>query len=334
MDKTLDEDYYLSKRIRRTQDNPDPLNATNLNKVLFSRAIKLSSEPTADAYRLWANLLTDLDDHPHAIIKLEKALAIDQNSWPIAQDLGESLCSLNKHTQALDCFRKALGFAPHIISLHKNFIKTLEALGKLEDLESQYEDFLKLYSENRNNSYFFYAKAEALLELDKYSQSLASYKKTLEYFPNNSTLHFHYAKVLYYEGNFAESLKELKKVVKLDPTNRHAHNNVPFLNYNLGNVNQAIIEYDDVINNGQETYCTYLGMILAKYHLEQKKEAAEPYRKKLEYYKRTKREMLRNVCQKELDLTVQKLAEPLAQEKRNFFERKLSGVKFLLSLVG
>ncbi len=334
MDKTLDEEFYLSKRIKRIQDNPDPLNATYLNKVLFSRAIKLFSDPTADAYRLWANLDSNLNDHPHAIIKLQKALAIDPNSWPIAQDLGESLYSLNKFPQALDFFIKAMGIAPHMILLHKNFIKTIESLGKLEDLEPQYEDFLELYPENRDNYYFYYAKAEALLELEKYSQSLSSYKKTLEFFPNNATLHFHYAKVLYYEGNLAESLKELQLVVQLDPMNRDALNNIPFLMYNLGSVKQAIIEYENMLNSWFETYCTYFGMILAKYHLEQNKKVAVPYRKKLEYYKRTNLEKLRSVYQKELELTMQRLTGSLDENQRDFFERKLKGVKFVLSLLG
>lgn len=329
MDKTLDEEFY-GQRIRNNLENRP---AANSDKVMLSRVIKVSSDHIVQGYEFWASMDKNQGDYPRCVLRLKKALAMTPDDWRIAEQLGKCLSEFGCHSKALNYFIRALGICPTSISVHENFIKTLESLGKSEEIESHYEDFLNQNPEIRTDDLFYYMKTKALLNLDKYALCLLNAKKALELRPKDANIHILCSQALYYQGNLSESLQEIERALLLSPEDHSTRNNVFFLKYNLGQVKEAIMGFEEAIEKRRATDYTYFNLIVAQYHLHHNEDVIKPHIEKLKHYKRKNLETLQKTYRKELTLTEKKLTEQLDETQRDFFERKFKGVKFVLSFI-
>jgi len=139
---------------------------------------------------------------------------------------------------------------------------------------------------------------------------------------------------LFIKTFYQEALREFDKVIELDPFHHIAYNNSAFMKYNLGNVSEAISDLESVIENNREIYATYSNMILCKYHLNPNEEVIQPYIEKLRLDIASNGENLKKIYNQDLQLAEKKLTENLDEETKEFNLRRLSGVKFVLSLIG
>ena len=334
MNRNLDFAFYNESWYFWLQDNLEAQNLMKRNKVLLSRSIKLSSDRTREAYRTWGNLYADFNDHPKSLVKLKRALAIKPNSSRIIQEVADVLNILKRHEEALVHHKKALELTTDRISVHSQFLKTIQLLEKFEDFESYYEEFLNHHPAQRTNSNFYYAKAEALVGLQKHDLSLKNYKKALEINPDDFNTAFQYGMALYHEGFMKEALQAFERVVVLEPTNKHAYNNVAFLNYNLGHIHEAIAALEYIVENDLEIYATYSNLILMNYHVHQNQEAIMHFYEKLKAYIASDYDILKQIYNEDLRLTELKLTEDLDEETKDFNLKKLSGLKLVISLIG
>jgi len=327
MNKEIDYQFYSAKWNHQTPKGKE---------VSFTRALKLDLDQikTRNVYKSWGDLYEDLHDHPKSLLKFKRVLVIDPNSDQIANQIASSLEKLNMPEEALVYSFKALKITPTSYGAHKNVLQRLKRLNKFEELESQSEEFLNKNPTIRNNSTFHYIQAEMLTRENEYLLALPSYRKAIEISPYSASFHFQYGMALYHETFYQEALREFDKVIELDPFHHIAYNNSAFMKYNLGNVSEAISDLESVIENNREIYATYSNMILCKYHLNPNEEVIQPYIEKLRLDIASNGENLKKIYNQDLQLAEKKLTENLDEETKEFNLRRLSGVKFVLSLIG
>jgi len=333
MDKDLDYECYSTK----WDDSTPSYQQRNYNKVLFSRAIKLSSSNPDLVYLYWGNQYLDLDDHSNTIRKFKRVIAIDQNDYQTTMKIAALLEKADKHEEALIYFFQALNISPTLFEAHTRILGIFKLLDRFKEVEPQYQKFLNASSKIQSNpifhSVFYFAKAEALIEFNEYPAALPNYQKAIEISSDKPDFHFQYAMALYHETFYQEALEEFERVVQIQPTHDNAFNNAAFMKYNLSNVAEAISDLESIIENNREIYTTYSNMILFKYHLEQNEDVIQPYIERLKPYLAFDGQILKEIYEDDMQLAERKLTEDLDEKTKDFNLRRLSGLKFVLSLI-
>lgn len=159
----MDFDFYYDRRNYWFQRNLSLDKARDRNKLALMRSVKLSSNKIYAAYRAWGNSYSDLSDHEKGLAKLKRALAIKPEAWETSQEIVHSLKSLNRLEEALVYSQKVLEFGPSGKFVHVQLLELLQMLGKFDDFELYYEEYLNRYPVRRESPNFHFNKAEALV---------------------------------------------------------------------------------------------------------------------------------------------------------------------------
>jgi len=334
MNKDLDFEFYRESWADiQPHGNPSE-QAFRLAKFKFPKAIKLSSKMKQDAYKDWSLVYAYQEDYPNALLKLKRVLAIKPHDLTTLYQISGCLNQLQRPEEALVYIKKSLELDPEDLIMHEELLKTLQLMNEFENFEFHYEELLDLHPENKTNSRFYYVKAQALSELNENPLALESYKKAVELFPDDLSFRKEYGKALYDEAYYLEALSQFKKVIVLKPRDKDAHLHIALLYYNLGDIYEAIEELEDNFMYSSDIAACFSCMILCKYHLYQTNKAIEFDREQLKAVLNfDNKEKLQEFFHKELKRTELKLQEISNKEVKNFQLRKLSSLKFVLSIL-
>jgi len=304
--------------------------------VLHSRILNLSSTKGPTAYHRIGLALTKLGQSEKSLAQFKRATIIHPHNARAHVDLIKALLHLKREKEAFSSMHRGFCISHDNYYLHRFIITTFEKQGRVEDLESFYQETESMMTDKKLIPGLFYQCAQVLVSLNQYSQALISYKKAIETSPVEGPrylYHYHYAVALYHEGLFEEALVQFEHAWRLNPGKNLTKNNIAFLHYCLGRAEKALEEFEYIIQNGLELCVTYSNLLLIQYHLDKDEETINKAKDLLQPHIQPNRPMLIRIYEEELTQTELRLQSEIGEKAREFETKKLQGINMVLSFI-
>jgi len=161
-------------------------------------------------------------------------------SFIIHNILGAVNAGLDRPTDAIASYTKALQIKPDYADAHNNLGNAFSAVGRREEAIASYTKALQIKPDNAgaNNNLGL-----VLNYLGRHQQAIASYTKALQIKPDYAEAHYNLGIALSALGKLDEAIASFTKTLQLNPDIAGAHNNIGIALYDLGKVDEAIASY-------------------------------------------------------------------------------------------
>ncbi len=216
---------------------------------------------------------------------------------------------------------------------HKSLIEILYERGKVEEIQQIYEEIEKILSSGTNKGYFYYSACLVSQEFSLFSHALIFSRKSLKFYPHQGTFYLQYAKLLRKEGFLEEAIEAFRTAIYVEPSYSHFYIDIAMLWYNLGKPQKAI----DILKNAMKSQglddSVLFYIVLMRYHMSEDENEIEKEKDGLikvlklgsnKFYAGLSEEL------KETQLRIQNLTD---EKTKEFTERKIKALKFILSWV-
>jgi tetratricopeptide (TPR) repeat protein len=209
------------------------------------------------------NILRALDRLTEAIRCYERALALAPASVDTLYNLGNTYQDLGQPERAAAYFERALRLNPEAVELHNNLGTALQDLGRLDEAIGCYRKALALRPdlvESLDNL------AGALHSQGKLDEAQASYERALELRPNRVESLIGLGVVSRAQGRLEEAVARYRRALALMPDHPEARNNLGVALVDLGQPEEAIPHYERALTlqpNRVETHSN-LGIALQR----------------------------------------------------------------------
>jgi len=216
------------------------LNAQGKNALPAIQKAALFSSDDANAHLNLGDMLCGLGQHDDAVTSYLNALAIKPDYAEAHNNLGTALKNLGKINNAEASYRRALNYKPDFIEAHYNLGNALFELGQLENAVASYHHVLKL---NPNLAEAHSNLGIALKDLGRFEEAATSFRAALKINPNLAKVHSNLGVALKELGQVDEAVASYRRAVELDRDNAEAHYNLGNALRDLGQVVRAMASY-------------------------------------------------------------------------------------------
>jgi eukaryotic-like serine/threonine-protein kinase len=203
-----DLDRYALEIYQRQMGKPVPPTSGPLDAVIERCLVPESAKRFASFAELRGELEPMLYRLTSRVVKVQPARERGLHFW---QNKGYSLISLERHDEAIACFKKALEIQPDYPPTHLNLGKALQAKGDL-------------------------------------NAAIAEWRTTIRLDPNFAMAHANLGSALHRKGNLDEALLALRMAVRLQPDYPNAHNSLGSALVDKGDLDGAIAEFRTAVN--------------------------------------------------------------------------------------
>jgi len=307
-------------------------NSLAKRKVAQSRILKLSVSGADAPYSTIGKFLHSSDEFQKSLALLKRATAINPQNTVAQICLADSFLKLGKENECFFTVQKALSVSPRESALHSLIIKILKGRNRLQDLSAFYQETADMIQDKNSVLELYIESAEILENLKIIPQALEQYQKASETNAMSIQQHFQYGDILSRQRRFEEALAQFEHILKLLPTNSNAINNIASLHYELGRVEKSFEVFEEIIKNGLEEIMTYPNYLLVLYHLDKDEQMIKMHEDTLQRYPQKYREQIEESYEIELRVAEEKLARNLDEKAREFYIKKIKGLKKALSL--
>jgi len=143
----------------------------------------------------------------------DKIIKLDPNDYTACNNKGVFLTKLEKHNEAIECYKEAIHLNPNYIKAYNNLGYSYQCLNMFKEANLCFDKSLEIKC--NVDAYLF--KGKLLFDSKLYFESAHCYDKALEIDSNN--IHCLYNRGLLYAklNDYDKSLECLDKVIYLDP---------------------------------------------------------------------------------------------------------------------
>ncbi len=198
----------------------------------------------AKQYYNKGNALATLDKYSEAIDCFDKAIELNPNHARAYSNKGNALYDLDNYSEAIDCFDKAIELNPNHAHAYSNKGNALYDLGKHSEAIDWFDQAIKL---NPNYAPAYINKGNALYDLGKYSEAIDCFDKAIELNPNHAPAYCNKGTVLATLDNYSEGIDCFDKAIELNPNLAQTYSNKGNALHNLGKHSEAIVCFDKAI---------------------------------------------------------------------------------------
>ncbi len=331
MDKDKEYQFYISCARRVPKASTIKYGKRN---VLCSRCLINSPQKAGDIYDIWGMYKLDAQEYSKSINKLKKALAINPSNANTWEDLGKAQLALGNDEEGLRSLKVAMSITPSDF-LHKALIKALYERGRADEIPEIYRELTNIIPSGTNRGYFYYAASLVLQDFGLNTFALDFLRIVIFIFPNRANFYLAYGRLLRKEGLLEEAIVAFKEAIAIEESYHNFNIDVAMLRYNQGEVLSAIEELEaaaaETTHQIDDSIAFYL--VFMRYHLSQDESEIE---KEIEQLIRAL-ELGNNVFSQELSEELQvaqlKLENQLDEKTKEFTERKIKALKYILSWV-
>jgi tetratricopeptide (TPR) repeat protein len=175
---------------------------------------------------------------------IEKAIALNPNSFGAYNNLGLGLRDLRRFDAALECFDKALALKPSFAEAHNGRGITLRDLKRPPDALASLDEAIVLkpdYAEAHNN------RGVVLRDLKRLDDTLASFTAAIRLKPDYVEAYTNRGKALQDMGRFADALVNFDRAVALRPDDATAWCGRGLVLQDLGRLDDALASFDRAV---------------------------------------------------------------------------------------
>lgn len=172
------------------------------------------------------------------------ALAVNPNSIPAHNNLGNLLRDEGNIEEAITHYKKVLSLNPNDSIAHSNLGYALQKEERFEEALFHYQEALKIrpdYPEVLNNL------GQILYMKGKLDEAITYYRKSIMLNPESPQVHNNLAVALERKGKPKEALTHYIEAIRLKPDYVNAHYNLANFFHRQGEFNEAIKHYREVL---------------------------------------------------------------------------------------
>lgn len=220
------------------------------------------------------NTLYHLNRYSEALTAYNKAIEMRPDYWEAWKDKGKALYELKKYREALAAYDQAIQLQPNFLEAWVGRGYTLNQLQQYQEAISSFETALKIQP---NISDAWKGKGDALLNSQRYEEAVATYEKAVQLQPNFYEAWYNRGWAYQNLKQYQQALESYQKAVELKSDNSQAW-------YNLGNVqielnkNQEALEaYEKAVRFQPNDYQSWYSQGIALLKMRRFEEAIIAY---------------------------------------------------------
>jgi tetratricopeptide (TPR) repeat protein len=201
-------------------------------------------EPSDEQLQNLVNLYTQ-GQYQEVLNKGSKLLEQFPNSINLYNIIGATNKSLDKLSEAIEAYNKALSIKPDIADVHNNIGNALKSLGRLEEAMEAYKKALSIepeFVETHNN------RGNVLREQSKLDEAIEAYNKAISIKPDFTDAYNNMGIALKQQGRLEEAIEAYNKALSIKPKYAEAYNNLGIALKLQGRVDEAIEAYNKALS--------------------------------------------------------------------------------------
>jgi tetratricopeptide (TPR) repeat protein len=192
-----------------------------------------------------AKLAMVLNEPVAAVEHLRIVLKYEPRESMVLCDLGDSLGSCGKTTEAMTHYRKALEIDPEFTMAHNNLANALERQGSLNEAIAHFEKALELDPKVAPVHFNF---ANVLMRCARSDEAIAHYQKALEIDPKATRVHFSLAQALDGCGQTDKAIAQYQELLRIDPKLPQVYHSLGQISARRGRWDEAIADYQKALD--------------------------------------------------------------------------------------
>lgn len=176
----------------------------------------------AEAYKLWGDNLTNMDELPEAMGYYAKALAIKPDFAEVYLNLGSISCQQQQWQSAIEHFQRAIAIEPQLVEAYRNLARIYKKLGRQRLMLDYWFKALQIEPAGVEGSEHC-KLARIMVDLGDINRAIACYVQALKLQPQSATVYLRLGELLARQ-NTAEAIKIYQRGLKYFP--RHGEINL------------------------------------------------------------------------------------------------------------
>jgi Flp pilus assembly protein TadD len=209
--------------------------------VGFLESALKANPDSPDALSHLAMALVALGRDNEALALLNRAQALDSNSWHTLTLRGTLLARLNRAEEGLADFDRAIAIEPRNPGIALNRGNALAQLKRFSEAVVQYDAVL---SAQPNLAEAHHNRGNALFSLGRATEALAAFERALKLRPNYPKALVSRAMALEALNRHRDALADLDRALTIEPNNADAHHNASLALLRLGDYRRGFKEYE------------------------------------------------------------------------------------------
>jgi len=205
-----------------------------------------------------AQALARADQLAEARVVLEQIIKTERRDADVWLMLGIINGKQDQHTQAVDCFRKALELRSGDIQILYNFGIALRGSGNVEAALDAFQKVVELQPAFSDAGACI---ADAYLTLGRLDESEDAFHKALRYQPGNAELHSNLGSVLQAKGLVDEAVACYKQALQINP-NLPAYDSLGSALTGQGKFDEALVAYREGLRRQPGNVMVYSNLLL------------------------------------------------------------------------
>ncbi len=185
---------------------------------VYDEALSIE-EGNLDLWKLRGDTLLNLGRHKESYDTYESILSYSQDE-EVWNNKGYVLFSMGSYSEAIKCYKRAIGIAPDFGPAHYNIAYLYHTTGDYDKAVKHYKEAAKT---DRENEVLWNNLGNALYNMSRYEDSLPYFVKALEVNPEYHIALNNIGNVLDKLGRHEESVEYHKKAIKISPDMDYYH---------------------------------------------------------------------------------------------------------------
>jgi tetratricopeptide (TPR) repeat protein len=188
-------------------------------------------------------------DNAQSKVYLEQAVALEPDSMPSRNELGNTLVLLKEWEEAKQQLEKAIALGASAPEVHFALAKALRGLGETDRATQETQKFqqMKKDDETRLEAAESVAQGDTAMDAGKVPEAVAHYREAVEQQPDNPNYHFKLAIALSRAGDAAGERQELEKAITLDPKLPGPQNALGYVLSRSGDADAALKHFEQAV---------------------------------------------------------------------------------------
>lgn len=243
-----------------------------------------NSASATDLYNR-GNTLYNLNRYSEALTAYEKALNIRSDYLEVWQSKGKTLYQLAQYKEAQEAYDKAIQLNPDYLDA---WTGRGYALSQLQQYSEAIQSFEQALTFDPNNAQAWKGKGDALLNLQRYEEAITAYEKAVEFQPEFYEAWYHRGRAHQSLKQYDQAVEAYKKAVELKSDQSKAWFNLGNVFLELNKNQDALDAYEKAVRFEPSYYQAWYSKGISLLKLRRPEAAAESYRQavklKPDYY--------------------------------------------------
>ena len=238
----------------------------------------LAWAPCATGYTNLAAALLAQKKYEAAAAQTDAALQLDPANFEAWMNRGVAFDALEKHAEAVDCYKRAGELQPNRWEPH---LFQAQSLRRMSHWDAAIEACDKTLAINSESFEAWYLKGLCLYKTMKYEEAKSCFEKSVSLKPDHALAYFNHGNVLLKMHLHEDAAKSYTMALSFQPEYLEALNNRGIAFGKMGKIDDAKSDYEHALRIKSEYHEAWLNLAVAHDVINEKVKALEYYQKYL-----------------------------------------------------